>query len=206
MGVRESWWPFLLAIQQAILAFGLPGELSLLADAAASALKPAELPPFAFHSFGPGHRERLSDRIAHGGFLAVSSILPYVESTRKPPCASDSDWIRFKQAVIIGFWFRRQTADNPGIIMSQAIMDPEGVRRFAEELQRFNRDVEARMAALQARFAALGDTWQDQEQIKFAEEFKQTMKALRKFVEISGEQTPFLLRKAQRIEEYLNQR
>lgn len=85
-------------------------------------------------------------------------------------------------------------------------MDPEGVRRFAEELQRFNRDVEARMAALQARFAALGDTWQDQEQIKFAEEFKQTMKALRKFVEISGEQTPFLLRKAQRIEEYLNQR
>ena len=34
----------------------------------------------------------------------------------------------------------------------------------------------------------------------------QTMKALRKFIEISGEQTPYLLRKAQRIEEYLNQR
>ncbi len=90
--------------------------------------------------------------------------------------------------------------------MSQAIMDPESVRRFAEELQRFNRDVEARMASLQARFAALGDTWQDQEHIKFSEEFKTTMKALRKFVEISGQQTPFLLRKAQRIEEYLNQR
>ncbi|MHC1764089.1 MAG: WXG100 family type VII secretion target [Verrucomicrobiia bacterium] len=90
--------------------------------------------------------------------------------------------------------------------MSQAIMDPESVRRFAEELQRFNRDVEARMASLQARFAALGDTWQDQEHIKFSDEFKQTMKALRKFVEISGQQTPFLLRKAQRIEEYLNQR
>lgn len=90
--------------------------------------------------------------------------------------------------------------------MSQAIMDPESVRRFAEELQRFNRDVEARMASLQARFTALGDTWQDQEHIKFSDEFKQTMKALRKFVEISGQQTPFLLRKAQRIEEYLNQR
>jgi uncharacterized protein YukE len=90
--------------------------------------------------------------------------------------------------------------------MTQAIMDPERVRRFAEELQRFNRDIEARMATLQARFAALGDTWQDQEQIKFAEEFKQTMKALKRFVEISGQQTPYLLRKAQRIEEYLNQR
>lgn len=90
--------------------------------------------------------------------------------------------------------------------MTQAIMDPESVRRFAEELQRFNRDVEARMATLQARFAALGDTWQDQEHIKFSEEFKHTMKALKKFVEISSQQTPYLLRKAQRIEDYLNQR
>lgn len=90
--------------------------------------------------------------------------------------------------------------------MTQAIMDPESVRRFAEELQRFNREVEARMSTLQARYAALSDTWQDQEQIKFAEEFKQTMKTLKRFVEISGQQTPFLLRKAQRIEEYLNQR
>ena len=89
--------------------------------------------------------------------------------------------------------------------MTQAIMDPERVRRFAEELQRFTREVEGRMATLQARYAALGDTWQDQEQIKFAEEFKQTMKALKKFVEVSNQHTPYLLRKAQRIEEYLNQ-
>jgi len=85
-------------------------------------------------------------------------------------------------------------------------MDPERVRRFAEELQRFNREVEARMATLQARFAALGDTLQDQEQVKFDDEFKQTMKALKRFIEISGQQAPYLLRKAQRIEEYLNQR
>jgi uncharacterized protein YukE len=90
--------------------------------------------------------------------------------------------------------------------MSQAIMDPERVRRFAEELQRFARDIEVRMATLQARFTALGDTWQDQEQVKFADEFRQTMKALKKFIEVSGEQAPYLLRKAQRIEEYLNQR
>jgi uncharacterized protein YukE len=90
--------------------------------------------------------------------------------------------------------------------MSQAVMDPERVRRFAEELQRFSREVEARMATLQTRFAALGDTWQDQEQVKFQDEFKQTMKTLKRFIEISGQQAPYLLRKAQRIEEYLNQR
>ena len=90
--------------------------------------------------------------------------------------------------------------------MAQAIMEPEKVRRFAEELQRFNSDLENRMILLQARFAALGDTWQDQDHEKFSEEFKQTMKALKKFVDHSKEHTPFLLRKAQRIEEYLNQR
>jgi uncharacterized protein YukE len=90
--------------------------------------------------------------------------------------------------------------------MAQAIMDPEQVRRFAEELKRFNTDLQDKVASLQARFAALGDTWQDEEHIKFAEEFRQIMKSLKKFIEISNQQTPFLMRKAQRIEEYLNQR
>jgi len=90
--------------------------------------------------------------------------------------------------------------------MAQAIMDPEQVRRFAEELQRFNVDLQNRLASLQARFAALGDTWQDQEHNKFSDEFKQTMKALKKFIEVSAQHTPYLLRKAQRIEEYLSQR
>ena len=90
--------------------------------------------------------------------------------------------------------------------MPQAIMDPEEVRRFADELKRFNNDLQDRVVALQARFAALGDTWQDQEHIKFADEFKHMIKALKKFVEASNQQTPYLLRKAQRIEEYLNQR
>jgi WXG100 family type VII secretion target len=89
--------------------------------------------------------------------------------------------------------------------MPQAIMDPEEVRRFAQELKKFNTDLQNGMASLQARFAALGDSWQDQEHQKFAEEFKQTMKALKKFTEVATLHTPYLLRKAQRIEEYLNQ-
>lgn len=90
--------------------------------------------------------------------------------------------------------------------MSQAIMDPEEVRRFAKELKRFNDDVQSKASALQARFTALGSTWQDQEQQKFAEEFVTTMKVLKKFVEVAEKHTPFLLRKAQRIEQYLEQR
>jgi uncharacterized protein YukE len=101
-------------------------------------------------------------------------------------------------------WVRQRR--TKGTIMSQAIMDPEKVRRFADELQRFNTDLENRLVLLQARFGALGDTWQDQEHEKFSEEFKLAMKALKKFIELSKDHTPYLLRKAQKIEEYLNQR
>ena len=89
--------------------------------------------------------------------------------------------------------------------MAQAIMDPEEVRRFASELKRFNTDMQARASALQSRFAALGDTWQDQEHEKFGEEFLTTMKVLKKFIEVSEKHTPYLMRKAQRIEQYLEQ-
>jgi len=90
--------------------------------------------------------------------------------------------------------------------MSQAIMDPAEVRRFAHELKRFNQDMQDRLALLQARFAALGDTWQDQEQTRFADEFRSTMKTVARFMEASNQHVPLLLRKAQRIEEYLSQR
>ncbi len=85
-------------------------------------------------------------------------------------------------------------------------MDPEQVKRFAEDLRRFNSDLQNNMSSLQARFKGLGDSWQDQEHERFSEEFTTTMKALKKFVEVSNRHTPYLLRKAQRIEEYLQQR
>ena len=64
-------------------------------------------------------------------------------------------------------------------------MDPEEVRRFAEELKRFNGDLQNQLTSLQARFSSLSETWQDQENDKYSEEFKTTVKALKKFVESS---------------------
>ena len=90
--------------------------------------------------------------------------------------------------------------------MSQAIMDPDEVRRFAEELNRFNKDVQDNMSSLIARYQALGDTWKDQEAEKFSDEFRQTMRTLKKFVDLSDKFGPFLIRKAQRIQDYLDQR
>jgi uncharacterized protein YukE len=90
--------------------------------------------------------------------------------------------------------------------MSQAIIDPEEVRRFAAELKRFNMDLRDRSNALLSRFTALGDSWQDQEQEKFSGEFLQMMKSVKSFLEASERHTPYLLRKADRIQQYLDQR
>ena len=90
--------------------------------------------------------------------------------------------------------------------MAKAIVDPDELRRFAQEIKKFNGEIQNSMSSLQARFSALGDTWQDHEQAKFAQDFQETMKVLRRFMENSDQQAPFLLRKAQRIEDYLNQK
>jgi hypothetical protein len=59
---------------------------------------------------------------------------------------------------------------------------------------------------LHGRMSELAQTWRDQEQAKFTEEFEQTMKVLMRFLESSEKHIPFLLRKADRIDEYLQQR
>jgi hypothetical protein len=56
---------------------------------------------------------------------------------------------------------------------------------------------------LHSQMLALGDTWRDQEHEKFAEEFQQTVQVLKRFTESAEKQVPFLLRKAEKIEEYL---
>lgn len=90
--------------------------------------------------------------------------------------------------------------------MSQAIVDPGEVRRFAANLKRFNAELHAGLSGLHGQLVALGDTWRDQEHDRFRQEFEQTMQALERFLDVSGEHIPFLLRKAERIEEYLSQR
>ncbi len=90
--------------------------------------------------------------------------------------------------------------------MAKAVVDPNELRRFANDLRKFNSDVQAGMSLLGARMGSLAQTWRDQEQSKFSEEFESTVKVLQRFVKASDQHIPFLLRKADRIDDYLNQR
>ena len=90
--------------------------------------------------------------------------------------------------------------------MGKAVADPAEIRRFASELRRFGTMVQEQGGSLQGRFRALGDTWQDQEHEAFSEEFEGLMRTLNKFVEAAEKHVPYLLRKADRLDDYLGQR
>jgi uncharacterized protein YukE len=90
--------------------------------------------------------------------------------------------------------------------MPQAIVNPEELRRFAQVLKRFNADLRDSVTAIHAQLIGLGDTWRDQEHDKFRQEFEETMKVIERFLEASDQHVPFLLRKAQYVEEYLHHR
>jgi uncharacterized protein YukE len=90
--------------------------------------------------------------------------------------------------------------------MSQAIVDPIELRRFASSLQRVASETQSQMLALRKQLHALSQSWRDQENDKFVTEFEQTLSAHHRFVEAAKEHVPFLLRKAERVEDYLRQR
>jgi NAD(P)H-nitrite reductase large subunit len=90
--------------------------------------------------------------------------------------------------------------------MPQAIVDPEELRRFARNLKKFNVEMQDRITVLGAQLAGLGKTWRDQEHKKFAEEFEHHMKVISRFIDVTEEHIPYLLRKAELIEQYLEQR
>ena len=90
--------------------------------------------------------------------------------------------------------------------MAQAIVDPDELRRFAHNLDRFNRELQNQMVVLRGQLKNLGQTWRDQEHEHFIQQFDETMLVMNRFVDISQEQIPMLLRKAERVEEYLRQR
>jgi uncharacterized protein YukE len=90
--------------------------------------------------------------------------------------------------------------------MPQAIVDPEELRQFAQNLKKFSADMQIRLNLLGGQLVTLEKTWRDQEQKKFSEEFEQQVKGLSRLIEVIDEHIPYLVRKAEVIDQYLHQR
>lgn len=87
--------------------------------------------------------------------------------------------------------------------MTQAVVDPDQLRQFARSLQKFNTGLREQATMLTNQMAALGSTWRDQEHKKFSEKFEQNMRIISRFTEDADQHVPYLLRKAEHIEDYL---
>lgn len=89
--------------------------------------------------------------------------------------------------------------------MAQAIVDPEDMLLFAQELRDLNSELHSKLTTVKTKFDQLGDSWKDHEQVKFAQEFEQTLQVLSHFMDVVEEQIPFLVRKAEAAQQYLDQ-
>ena len=87
--------------------------------------------------------------------------------------------------------------------MAKAAVDPEELARFVAALKRFNQVTRDEIALVQRQFKRLGETWQDQEQSRFAESFESMVRVYGRFLEESDRQVPVLARKAEAIRDYL---
>lgn len=90
--------------------------------------------------------------------------------------------------------------------MAKAHVDPNELRRFAGDLNRFNNELQGLVSSLHAKTRGLEQSWRDQEQKKFTEAFEQTVKVLSNFLEASHQHVAVLNKKAAAVEEYLKQR
>jgi WXG100 family type VII secretion target len=87
--------------------------------------------------------------------------------------------------------------------MNQAVVDPEQLRQFAAHLKRFSEELQQQSAGLAAQMNQLEQTWRDEQQRKFGQEFSEQMRQMAKLIQSTQQHVPYLLRKAEQIDAYL---
>ncbi|MFK8112323.1 MAG: WXG100 family type VII secretion target [Rubripirellula sp.] len=87
--------------------------------------------------------------------------------------------------------------------MNQAVVDPEQLRQFAAHLHRFAEELKQQSTGLSTQMNQLEQTWRDEQQRKFAEEFNGQLRQLTRLIKSTEEHVPYLMRKAEQIDAYL---
>ena len=87
--------------------------------------------------------------------------------------------------------------------MPQAVVDPDELRQFARALKKYNDDLRDRTSRMNNQLNALAATWRDQEHKKFSQQYEEHVKLIGRFLETSEQHVPYLMRKADQVDEYL---
>lgn len=87
--------------------------------------------------------------------------------------------------------------------MNQAIGDPDQIRQFASQLAQFSEELRQRGGSLAAQMNQLEQTWRDEQQRKFSQEFQDQLRQLQRLIQATDDHVPYLLRKAEQLDAYL---
>ncbi|WP_146394182.1 WXG100 family type VII secretion target [Planctomycetes bacterium CA13] len=87
--------------------------------------------------------------------------------------------------------------------MSKAVADPDHLRQFAAHLHRFAEEMKQNSASLASQMNQLEQTWRDEQQRKFADEFTVQLRQFSKLIKATEEHVPYLMRKAEQLDAYL---
>lgn len=90
--------------------------------------------------------------------------------------------------------------------MAGAIVDPEELRKFSYHLQKVSMDLRGLKDSTKVKMNHLSQSWKDNENAKFIQQFEQETKMLDKLIHIAEEYSNFLKRKASSLDPYFNTR
>ncbi len=87
--------------------------------------------------------------------------------------------------------------------MSDVRANPNDLRDFAKHLKKSSEDLQRLRNTTKAKMQQLNQSWRDQENARFVEQFEQEMKSLEKLTKTAEDYSKFLTRKAEALEAYL---
>ena len=90
--------------------------------------------------------------------------------------------------------------------MSQAIVEPEALRRFAAQLERSREDLQSQAAAAMGAVAGVSETWRDQKYTEFHRALQEAFQVLRLFYLEAESESSYLRGKADLAQRYLDGR
>ncbi len=88
--------------------------------------------------------------------------------------------------------------------MTKIVIEPEELHRFAAHLMQFQMRLNELKTETRGKMNHLNETWRDQENAKFVQQFEQDMKPLEKLIHTAEEYSQFLKRKASSTDHYFN--
>ena len=88
--------------------------------------------------------------------------------------------------------------------MSNVHGNPDEMRQFANHLNKLASDLRGLKDSTRAKMNQLSQSWRDNENAQFAQQFEHDIKPLEKLVRTAEEYSSFLKKKAATLDVYLN--